>query len=46
MLTGERVLKRLLNKMSTFVQRISPVTGRQEWVMQDINYDYNQEIAR
>ncbi len=32
--------------MSTFVSRISPMTGKQEWLLQDENYDYNQEIAR
>ncbi|ESO03732.1 hypothetical protein HELRODRAFT_100002 [Helobdella robusta] len=32
--------------MSTFVSRISPVTGRLEWVMQSDDYDYHQEVAR
>ncbi len=32
--------------VSTFVSRISPITGRVEWIAQDDNYDYHQEIAR
>ena len=32
--------------ISTFVSRISPITGRLEWIAQDDNYDYHQEIAR
>ncbi|XP_063244935.1 protein arginine N-methyltransferase 7 isoform X2 [Bacillus rossius redtenbacheri] len=34
-------------KMSTvFTKKINPVTGKLEWVMQDENYDFHQEIAR
>ena len=32
--------------MTTFVSRTSPVTGKVEWIPQDENYDYIQEIAR
>ena len=32
--------------MSTFVSRVSPITGKTEWVMQSEDYDYHQEIAR
>ena len=33
-------------KMSTFVSRVSPVTGKIEWIVQNDNYDYHQEVAR
>ena len=39
-------LRVLTCKMSTFVSKISLVTGKQEWVFQDSNYDYHQEVAR
>lgn len=29
-----------------FVSRANPVTGKTEWIMQDEDYDYHQEIAR
>ncbi|ELT87312.1 hypothetical protein CAPTEDRAFT_168548 [Capitella teleta] len=32
--------------MTSFVSRISPVTGKTEWVTQDEDYDYQQEVAR
>ncbi|KAH9515598.1 Protein arginine N-methyltransferase 7 [Bulinus truncatus] len=31
---------------ATFVARTNPVTGKVDWVVQDTNYDYIQEIAR
>ena len=33
-------------KMSTFISTINPTTGKQEWIQQIENYDYQQEIAR
>nr|KAI8762043.1 protein arginine N-methyltransferase 7 [Biomphalaria glabrata] len=30
----------------TFVARTNPVTGKMDWIVQDENYDYIQEIAR
>jgi len=32
--------------MSTFVSQVNPVTGQMDWVVQDENYDYHQEVAR
>lgn len=32
--------------MSTFVSQFNPLLGKNEWVIQDENYDYHQEIAR
>lgn len=32
--------------MSTFVSVINPSTGKVDWVLQDDQYDYHQEIAR
>ncbi|XP_072401270.1 protein arginine N-methyltransferase 7 [Diabrotica undecimpunctata] len=34
------------SKMSTFAQKLNPITGTIDWVVQDANYDYHQEIAR
>ncbi|CAH1398647.1 unnamed protein product [Nezara viridula] len=36
----------LRKKMSTFVQKLNPLTGKTIWEMEDENYDYHQEIAR
>ena len=38
--------KLLSDHMSTLVSRSSPVTGKIEWLIQDDNYDFQQEIAR
>ena len=32
--------------MSTFVAKVSPVTGKIDWIVQDDNYDFHQEVAR
>ena len=32
--------------MSTFVAKVSPVTGKSDWIVQDDNYDFHQEVAR
>jgi len=32
--------------MSTFVSRTNPVTGKLDWVVQNENYDFHQEVAR
>ncbi|KAK6185183.1 hypothetical protein SNE40_007471 [Patella caerulea] len=32
--------------MSTFTSRLCPITGKMEWILQDEQYDYHQEIAR
>ena len=32
--------------MSTFVQKLNPLTGKTVWELEDDNYDYHQEIAR
>ncbi|KAJ8302526.1 hypothetical protein KUTeg_018922 [Tegillarca granosa] len=32
--------------MSTFVSTVNPVTGKVDWIQQDENYDFHQEIAR
>ncbi|XP_046582798.1 protein arginine N-methyltransferase 7-like [Haliotis rubra] len=42
----EQPLSRFISKMSTFVSHANPVTGKMDWIMQDENYDYHQEIAR
>ena len=36
----------IVKSMSTFVSRVSPLTGKSEWIMQPEDYDYVQEIAR
>lgn len=40
------IQRNLLRKMSVFTQKLTPITGKMEWVVQDENYDYHQEIAR
>ena len=35
-----------LRRMSVFISRVSPITGKMEWLLEDNNYDYHQEIAR
>ncbi|XP_067651513.1 protein arginine N-methyltransferase 7-like [Haliotis asinina] len=42
----EKLLSRFVSKMSTFVSHANPVTGKMDWIIQDENYDYHQEIAR
>ena len=32
--------------MSTFIAKVSPVTGKADWIVQDDNYDFHQEVAR
>ncbi|KAG8304851.1 Protein arginine N-methyltransferase 7 [Homalodisca vitripennis] len=32
--------------MNVFTKKLNPLTGAVEWVMQNENYDFNQEIAR
>lgn len=32
--------------MSVFVQKINPLTGNNDWVIQNEDYDYHQEVAR
>jgi len=32
--------------MSTFVSRTNPVTGKLDWVVQNEDYDFQQEVAR
>ncbi|XP_029637505.1 protein arginine N-methyltransferase 7 [Octopus sinensis] len=36
----------LRSTMSIFVSQFNPLLGKNEWVLQDENYDYHQEIAR
>ncbi|XP_030752768.1 protein arginine N-methyltransferase 7 [Sitophilus oryzae] len=33
-------------KMSIFVQKLNPLTGNNDWVIQNEEYDYHQEVAR
>ncbi|XP_013380642.1 protein arginine N-methyltransferase 7-like [Lingula anatina] len=35
-----------MSSKNVFVPRINPVTGESEWIPQNENYDYYQEIAR
>ena len=32
--------------MSTFVSRTNPVTGKLDWIVQNEDYDFQQEVAR
>ena len=32
--------------MSTFVSRTNPVTGKLDWILQNEDYDFQQEVAR
>ena len=32
--------------MSTFVSRTNPVTGKLDWMVQNEDYDFQQEVAR
>jgi len=32
--------------MSTFVSRTNPVTGKLDWIVQNDDYDFHQEVAR
>ncbi|XP_060519406.1 protein arginine N-methyltransferase 7 [Cylas formicarius] len=32
--------------MSTFVERVNPITGAKGWIMLDDDYDFHQEVAR
>uniref|UniRef100_A0A1B6I934 Protein arginine N-methyltransferase n=1 Tax=Homalodisca liturata TaxID=320908 RepID=A0A1B6I934_9HEMI len=35
-----------IRNMNIFTKKLNPLTGAVEWVMQNENYDFNQEIAR
>lgn len=39
-------LKNYNLKMSVFTQKLNPLTGQHDWVIQNENYDYHQEVAR
>lgn len=41
-----KVFKRNTTKMSVFVQKLNPLTGRNDWIPQSEDYDYHQEVAR
>ncbi|XP_018575753.1 protein arginine N-methyltransferase 7 [Anoplophora glabripennis] len=32
--------------MSVFIQKINPMTGSNDWILQNEDYDYHQEVAR
>ncbi|XP_023027368.2 arginine methyltransferase 7 [Leptinotarsa decemlineata] len=34
------------SEMSVFVQKLNPITGINDWVVQNESYDYHQEVAR
>lgn len=40
------VLKHNFIKMSVFTQKLNPLTGQNDWIIQNENYDYHQEVAR
>ncbi|CAH1124850.1 unnamed protein product [Ceutorhynchus assimilis] len=37
---------RFSKNMSVFVQKLNPLTGHNDWVIQNEDYDYHQEVAR
>ncbi|CAG9856165.1 unnamed protein product [Phyllotreta striolata] len=39
-------LRQTFSKMSVFVQKKNPITGTSDWVVQNEDYDYHQEVAR
>lgn len=41
-----KLLRSARISMSTFVSTMSPTTGKMEWVLEDDDYDYHQEVAR
>ncbi|KAJ3662367.1 hypothetical protein Zmor_006721 [Zophobas morio] len=41
-----RVFKNYSSKMSIFVQKLNPITGLNDWTVQQEDYDYHQEVAR
>ncbi|XP_056630627.1 protein arginine N-methyltransferase 7 [Diorhabda sublineata] len=45
-LLQSHILKRVEAKMSIFVQKMNPITGSNDWVVQSEEYDYHQEVAR
>ncbi|XP_037934594.1 protein arginine N-methyltransferase 7-like [Teleopsis dalmanni] len=44
-LTRKNNFNKILCNMSTFTQYRNPLTGNNEWVLQDDDYDYHQEVA-
>ncbi|XP_017772742.1 PREDICTED: protein arginine N-methyltransferase 7 [Nicrophorus vespilloides] len=40
------IAKRFFRRMSSFVQNLNPITGENDWIVQNDHYDYHQEIAR
>lgn len=37
---------KLVERMPIFTQRLNPLTGQNEWILQQENYDYTQEVSR
>lgn len=35
-----------VRKMSVFIQKLNPITGVNDWIVQNEDYDYYQEVAR
>nr|CAH7724015.1 unnamed protein product [Callosobruchus chinensis] len=46
MLLTNNFLNRVTRNMSIFVQRLNPITGVNDWVVQSEDYDFHQEVAR
>ena len=38
--------RRKLSRMNIFIQKLNPITGANDWVVQNEDYDYHQEVAR
>lgn len=39
-------LKTRIVNMSVFIQKLNPITGSNDWILQNEDYDYHQEVAR
>jgi len=46
LLKALNILAKYQQVMSTFVSRTNPVTGKLDWIVQDEDYDFQQEVAR
>lgn len=42
----KRVPFKQIKNMQVFIQNVNPITGQNDWVLQNESYDYHQEVAR
>lgn len=45
-ISKNRFLTHVISRMSTFTQKLNPITGSFDWILQNEDYDFHQEVAR